>query len=364
MKLLIGGVTAIVLGVGAMVFFIYHDPSSTNAKNNPFPDINEPIEPEHHTPIVLSPLPEEGKDKPSQFGADRVKDDVKPAAFDGKRAMKYLESICALGPRVSGTKQMKKQQELIKAHFEALGAKVTFQSFEAKQNSVKGTVPMTNIIVSFQPEKKRRVIICSHYDTRPIADQEPDPRDWRDPDKPFLSANDGGSGVALMMEMANHMKDLKTNVGVDFVIFDGEEFVYVTKGGRKDRYFIGSEYFANEWKKDKNRCDYSAAILLDMIAGKNLYLPVETNSYRFHKPLVEEIWGIAREQNVRAFTWKEGHEVQDDHLSLQKVGIPAIDIIDFDYVHWHRLADTPEACSPASFEDVAKVLSVWLQRTK
>lgn len=337
MKLLIGGITVIVLGVGAMIWF--HHSSSAS------PNVDVP----------------EGQEKPSQFGADRVKDDVKPVAFDGKRAMTYLKSICDLGPRVSGTKQMRQQQDLIKKHFEDLGAKVTFQSFDAKQNSIKGTVPMTNIIVSYKPEMKRRVIICSHYDTRPIADQEKDPRDWR---KPFVSANDGGSGVALMMEMANHMKDMKTNVGVDFVIFDGEEYIYVPEGRDRDRYFIGSEHFAKTWRQSKNRSDYSAAILLDMIAGKNLQLPFEINSYRYHKKLVDEIWGIAREQNAKAFVYRDGHEVQDDHLALQKVGIPAIDIIDFDYAHWHKLTDTPDACSADSFEQVAKVLSVWLQRTK
>jgi hypothetical protein len=347
MKLLIGGMTLIALGVAMLFFF--------TSNNSARPE--------------LGPLPEEqqvseqDKDKPSQFGADRAKDgqDAKPVAFDGQRAMKYLQAICDIGPRVSGTKQMKQQQDLIKKHFEEFGAKVAFQSFEAKQNSVAGKVPMTNIIVSYQPEKKRRVILCAHYDTRPIADQEPDPRDWR---KPFVSANDGGSGVALMMEMAHHMKDLKTNVGVDFVIFDGEEYIFVTEGGMRDRYFIGSEHFAQEWKKDKNRCDYAAAILLDMIAGKNLRLPVEINSARYARKLCEEVYLIAREQKAEAFQWREGHEVQDDHLALQKVGIPAIDLIDFDYVHWHRLTDTPAACSPASFEQVAKVLSVWLQRTK
>ena len=138
---------------------------------------------------------------------------------------------------------MKKQQELIKKHFEDLGAKVQFQNFNAKQNSVKGKIEMTNIIVSFQPDKKRRVILCSHYDTRPIADQEPDPRDWR---KPFVSANDGGSGVAFLMELGNHMKDLKTNVGVDFVFFDGEEYIFETEGPNKDRYFFGSEAFRED----------------------------------------------------------------------------------------------------------------------
>ena len=252
-----------------------------------------------------------------QFGSDRVKagQDAKPAAFDGKRAIKYLEAICDLGPRISGSTAMKKQQQLIKKHFEDLGAKVEFQSFTAKQNSVKGEVEMTNIIISFQPDKKRRVILCSHYDTRPIADQEPDPRDWR---KPFVSANDGGSGVAFLMELGHHMKELKTNVGVDFVIFDGEEYIFKAEGANKDIYFIGSRHFAQTWKKSKDRCDYSAAILLDMIAGKRLNLPLEVNSYKFHPDLCKEVWGIAREQNVKAFQPQWGHEVQPgDRSRLQ-----------------------------------------------
>ena len=308
----------------------------------------------------------DGQDKPSQFGADRVQGgaDDKAVPFDGKRAMKYLQSVCDIGPRMSGSRGMKKQQELIKKHFEDLGAKITFQSFAAKQNSVVGTIDMTNIIVSFDPDKKRRVILCSHYDTRPFADQESDPRDAKKPDA-FISANDGGSGVAFLMELGHHMKDLKTKVGVDFVFFDGEELIFQTAGPKKDRYFLGSEYFAQTWIKTPGRPDYSAAILLDMIAGQNARFPVEVNSYRKgSKRLVEEIWTIARDQNVKAFVWQKGYEVQDDHTELQKVLIPAIDIIDFDYPFWHKLADTPEKCSGASMEQVSKVLSVWLQRTK
>jgi hypothetical protein len=173
------------------------------------------------------------------------------------------------------------------------------------------------------------------------------------------------------MELGNHMKDLKTGVGVDFVIFDGEEYIYRNENtdprsdrSTHDRYFIGSQYFAQNWKKSKDRCDYAAAILLDMVAGKNLRLPVEVNSARHYEGLCREVWMIAQEQNARAFRWERGHEVRDDHLSLQKVGIPAIDIIDFDYEHWHKLSDRPENCSAESMEQVARVLSVWLQRTK
>jgi glutaminyl-peptide cyclotransferase len=299
----------------------------------------------------------------SKFGIDRVKGDkdIKPVAFDGKRALKYLEKICEIGPRISGTKSMRTQQELIKKHFEDLGAKVVFQNFEATQNSVRGKTPMSNIIVSFQPDKKKRVILCSHYDTRPIADREEDPLDWK---KPFVSANDGGSGVALLMELGNHMKDLKTNVGVDFVFFDGEEFIYKTDGPNKDRYFIGSQHFAQTWRQSKNHCEYSAAILLDMIASADLNLYLEHHSWNRFPDLCREVWTIAKEQNCKAFQPRVKHEVLDDHLSLQAVGIPAIDLIDFDYVHWHKLTDTPANCSADNMEQVAKVLSVWLQRTK
>src|SRR5262249_44801768 len=151
----------------------------------------------------------------------------------------------------------------IKKHFQDLGMKVREQSFEAKQNSQPKAVPMTNLIVRYFPERDRRVILCTHYDTRPIADQEPDERKWREP---FLSANDGGSGVALLMELGHHMKDLPAKVGVDFLLFDGEEYVF----NKSDKYFFGSDHFAQAWKKDKDRPDYKAAVLMDMIAGKGV----------------------------------------------------------------------------------------------
>jgi hypothetical protein len=348
MKKLVGVLAVIAVGVGFMLWLNMNGTAKHNDKKDDLDDDKSDLY---------------ASEQQGQFGVDRLKDkkDIKPAAFDGDRAMKYLRAICALGPRISGTKAMREQQQLIKKHFEALDVKVTFQTFMAKQNSVKGEVEMTNIIVSFQPDKKRRVILCSHYDTRPIADQEKDPRDWH---KPFLSANDGGSGVALLMELGHHMKDLKTEVGVDFVIFDGVEYIYRTERPNEDRYFIGSEHFAKTWKNSKDRCVYSAAILLDMVGGKNLKIPVELHSLRRYRGLCEEVWEIAREQNATAFRPEPGYEVRDDHLSLHKVGIPAIDLIDFDYVHWHKLTDTPDNCSGQSMEQVARVLSVWLQRTK
>src|SRR5947208_839951 len=151
----------------------------------------------------------EAQDKPrTEFAQDRVGgagEAPKPIDIDAKRVMGYLELICNIGPRQSGTPGMKRQQDIIRGHFDALGLKVQEQTFDAKQTSQRNAVGMTNLIVAIHPERKRRIILCSHYDTRPIADQEPDPRKWREK---FISANDGGSGVALLMELAHHLPKL------------------------------------------------------------------------------------------------------------------------------------------------------------
>jgi hypothetical protein len=252
---------------------------------------------------------------------------------------------------------MKKQQELVENHFKKLDVKVAYQRFDARQRSARRAVSMANMIMSYHPDRARRVVLCSHYDTRPIADQEDDVRMWR---RPFVSANDGGSGVALLMELANHMKDLKTNVGVDFVLFDGEEYIFE----RDDLYFFGSRYFANEAKKNRKKVTYTAAILLDMIGGKNARFPIEPNSEWHANKLLKEVWGIAAELKCTAFRDTKGRAAEDDHIPLNRAGIPAIDIIDFDYPHWHLLTDVPRNCSAEPMAQVAKVLSVWLQRQK
>src|SRR5579875_3861262 len=158
------------------------------------------------------------------FAADRP-EAVLPVAFDGQRAYGYLEALCRIGPRISGSEGMKKQQQMLEKHFKEQGGIIEWQRFNATQKSDprRQAIPMANLIVSWHPDRKRRVILCTHYDTRPLADQESDARNWR---KPFLGANDGGSGVALLMELGHHIKDMKTDVGVDCVFFDGEEYVF------------------------------------------------------------------------------------------------------------------------------------------
>lgn len=306
-------------------------------------------------PVVKSP-------DADAFAADRF---TPPIPFDAKRAMSYLADVCKIGPRMSGSDGMKKQQELLESHFKPLADRLTWQRFEATQRSVKRPTPMANLVVSWHPERVRRIILCSHYDSRPHADEEVDARRWREP---FISANDGGSGVALLMELANSMKNgLDTPVGIDFVLFDGEEYVF----DRNDEYFFGSKHFAREYHKvrtkERNAPLYVGAVLLDMVGGKNARFPVEQNSWFKAAPLVKQIWGVAAELKSPAFRPTELSKVpvEDDHMPLNQIGgIPAVDIIDFDYPHWHRTTDVLENCSGESLEQVAHVLTTWLQRVK
>ncbi|MFL5338935.1 MAG: M28 family peptidase [Gemmataceae bacterium] len=298
--------------------------------------------------------PKKGRD---EFASDQAKDMGKTIAFDAGRAMGYLRDLCDIGPRISGSEGMAKQQKLLQEHFEKHGGKVTLQRFEAKQVSRKDPVAMANMVVTWNPDKERRVIFCGHYDTRPIADQEPERRKWT---QPFVAANDSASVAAWMMELAHHMKEFSPNVGIDFVLFDGEEYIFEPGN---DKYFFGSEHFAAEYRKQK-QTRYLAGVLLDLFAGKNAKYPVEQNSAFWAGAVVEDIWKTAAEIGVTAFENRRGPTVDDDHIALNKAGIPTVDVLDFEYRHWHRLTDLPDMCSGESMAQVAKVLLAWAQKIK
>jgi glutaminyl-peptide cyclotransferase len=285
--------------------------------------------------------------------------------FNGERAYGYLKDICAIGPRVSGSEGMRQQQAYLKTHFEKLGGKVSFQEFKPHNPLDGKPVPMANLIVEWHPERKERILLCAHYDTRPFPDQDPIDRRGI-----FLGANDGASGAALLCELAESMPKLKSTYGVDFVLFDGEELVY---DGNRDPYFLGSEHFAREYAATPPAHRYKCGVLLDMVGDAQLQIYREVNSQRTpqQKQIVNEIWGIARDLGVREFLFGQGHEVRDDHLALNEIAkIPAIDIIDFDYPntrgpnYWHTTQDVPERCSPLSLAKVGWVLKTWLEKVK
>lgn len=282
--------------------------------------------------------------------------------FNGERAYQHLKDICALGPRVSGTKGMAEQQALLEKHFTDLGGKVSFQRFEQRHPVDGSRVAMANLIVEWNPAAKERILLCCHYDTRPYPDRDPDPRKRKGV---FLGANDGASGAALLMELGRMLPELKMKRGVDFVFFDAEELVY----DDSHKYFLGSEYFARTYVGEPPGHKYVQGVLLDMVGDAELQLMQEVNSLRDPptRELIGEIWGTARKLGVSEFIPRGGHEVRDDHLALIHVArIPTCDIIDFDYPrprtnYWHTTHDTPDKCSALSLAKVGWVLHEWLR---
>ena len=289
---------------------------------------------------------------------------TKNIPFDGAQAYQYLKQLCALGPRASGSAAMLEQQQLLTNHFSQLGGRVLHQSFDVRHPQTGNPVSMKNIVVEWHPDRLERILLCAHYDTRPFPDL-----DRNRPRGRFVGANDGASGVALLMELGKHMPKLTGNVGVDFVLFDGEEFVFDEKRD-KDYYFVGSTHFSRSYIALPPEHRYRCGVLFDMVADAKLELYHERNSLRFAKSLVGEIWGTAQQLNVEEFINKPRHELRDDHIKLNEIAhIPTCDIIDFDYPrpgarqsYWHTENDKPEKCSGASLAKVGWVIHEWLKK--
>ena len=298
-------------------------------------------------------------------GSKLTLDDI---PFDGQRAYEHLVAICDIGPRISATQGMYKQQEYLRSQFEKLGGSVSLQEFEVRHPENGARVTLANMLVQWHPEKKERILLACHYDTRPFPDQDPDPRKRHGR---FIGANDGASGAALFCELAQHMRSLKCPYGVDFVLFDAEEFIF---DPNRDPFFLGSEHFARQYAAEPPSYRYRCGIVVDMIGDKELQLYREPNSLKTRdtQKLVADIWSTARSLGVVEFIPQTRfEEIRDDHLALNNIaGIPAIDIIDFDYPrargasYWHTTKDLPENCSALSLAKVGWVLKEWLERVK
>jgi len=211
-----------------------------------------------------------------------------------------------------------------------------------------------NTVVSWHPDRTSRVLLACHYDTRPFPDQDPVPANRT---RPFLGANDGASGVALLMELGHHLHAVETKLGIDFIFFDAEELVY--KDG--DKYFLGSTYFATQYRDAPPAHRYVCGALLDMVGDKDLKIFQERNSLSYAPTVTRQIWAAAARAKVKEFIQHRKHEIRDDHLPLNEIArIPTCDIIDFDYPYWHTRNDVPAACSGDSLIKVGRVLLEWL----
>jgi hypothetical protein len=285
-----------------------------------------------------------------------------PPAFSGDRAMAHLEAIAAIGPRPSGSPGMEKQRDLIVKYFRAVGGRVRSQAFQIRDRRTGEPVRMENIIVEWHPDRADRILLGAHYDTRPFPDRDP-----VEPRGVFVGANDGASGVAVLMELAGAMPSLRGPVGVDFVLFDAEEYVVA----QRDPYCLGSNFFAREYAATQQKGDapfrYRAGVILDMVADKNLEIWQEQHSASWPdtRPVVDAIWEVAARVGVRQFVPRPKYAVEDDHVPLRMVGrIPTCDVIDFDYPQWHTTQDTAENCSAESLDAVGRVMLAWLREQK
>ncbi|UCF04809.1 MAG: M28 family peptidase [bacterium] len=273
--------------------------------------------------------------------------------FDEDSSFRFLTEQCELGPRYPGSPEHRRLQRYLVDRLTEFGANVSLQSFDGVLTT-GDTLHLINIIGNYNTGARKRLLLGAHYDTRPRADRDPDPENR---DLPILGANDGASGVAVLLEIARLLGGSKPPVGVDIVFFDGED--YGEEGVAQD-YILGSTYFVRHLKG----YEPFAVIIVDMIGDRDLSIPKEGFSKAASSDLLEEIFSIAGRLGIEAFDETEGAAIIDDHLPFIQAGIRAVDLIDFDYPYWHTLEDTPDKCASESLGCVGRTLMtyIWAQR--
>ena len=276
--------------------------------------------------------------------------------FDGKKAFDELVTQVDFGPRISGTKGHDKTQKYLTDKLKQYADLVSDQNFEYvdKRDSTK-IYKGSNIVASFNisPDVKERVLLAAHWDSRPFADNDPDSNNHK---LPVPAANDGASGVAVLLEMARLFSISKPDVGVDIVFFDLEDIGDESKDipeATRNPFGIGSVMFV------KNNPAYRPAfgILLDMVGDKNLRIPKEVYSNERAKYVIDKVWDAAKDVNATAFKDEIGVPIMDDHIVFLQHNIPVIDLIHTPFPsYWHTVNDTPDKCSNESLQQVGNVL--------
>lgn len=253
--------------------------------------------------------------------------------FNAQNAFKYIEKQCEFGPRNPGSEGHKKCKAFLVEELKKFTPRVKEQNFQYEDNERKVTLDLTNIIASFG-DQEQRILLCAHWDTRPFADRN-DPFS----EEPILGANDGGSGVALLLEIAKHISEnpLK-NYGIDIVFFDAEDWGYE---GDAEKFCIGSKYFA----ENMEGISPVYGILVDLIADKNPTYKMDGYSLYYASDYLYKVWKKAQSLGYTEFADENLGYIIDDHVGLLLKGYPVIDIIDLDFPQWHTLQDTPENCS-------------------
>lgn len=282
-------------------------------------------------------------------------------SFSADSAYSYLAKQVEFGPRVPNTDAHRRAGDWIVAELQRHGAVVTEQKADLK--AFDGTIlHARNIFGQINPDASRRVLLLAHYDCRPWADQDPNPENRK---RPVDGANDGASGVAVILETARQLKAAGSEAGIDFLFVDAEDW---GTDGDDDSWAMGTRYFA----QNPPVAGYSPdlAILLDMVGGKGASFPREYFSQQNAPQINDAFWAAARAAgHSDRFPNKLGGAVTDDHIELLKVGIPAIDIIEYlpgsgFNPNWHTLSDNLDNISVETLGAVGESLMQFLSSQK
>ncbi len=267
----------------------------------------------------------------------RSQPETDPVIFDGQHAYADVQTQVAFGARTPGSEGHVKVREWMRDELAGAGWQVEVQVSEATGH------PIQNIIAKRRDESPQ-IIIGAHYDSRMFADNDTDPANHS---KPMPGANDGASGVAVLLELARSLPETKAHVWL--VFFDAEDNGNIEGWD----WILGSREFV-----ENNSFQPRAVIVVDMIGDADLNIYKERNS---NPELTDEIWAIAKNLGYESkFIPEYKYSMIDDHTPFLEVGIPAVDLIDFDYPYWHTIQDTPDKVSAESLEIVGKTLWTWV----
>jgi glutaminyl-peptide cyclotransferase len=264
--------------------------------------------------------------------------------FDKTQAWNYLQVQVDFGFRVPGTTEHKQCRNYLLAELKKYCDSAELQEFSELLGP--GQIKMWNIIGRINPGAERRVLLMAHWDTRPTADKNiPSKRN-----QPISGANDGASGVAVLLELARVFSQHQPTLGVDILLTDGEDY-----GPGLGQMFLGAEYYAKNMTQAEVN-SYNYAILLDMIGDKSLDIHPERNSESCAPQIYATALVISKDMGYRGFKEANSYLIYDDHLSFMKRGMKIYDFIDFNYEYWHTTEDTADKCSPESLEVVGRTI--------
>jgi Zn-dependent M28 family amino/carboxypeptidase len=249
------------------------------------------------------------------------------------------------GPRVPGTDAHRRCGDWLVAELTRRGAKVDEDAFPYRDPEGR-TWPLRNILGHIGPAGTGRLLFVAHWDSRPWADRDPDPARRQDP---IPGASDGASGVAVLLEVARVLEGETLPRGVDILFTDGED---LGRSEHPEGFCRGTRHFA-----EKPLTAYWRAVVLDMVGDADLHLPVEEYSLERAPEVVDWVWERGTALAPQVFSTAMNGAVYDDHMPLLEAGLPAADVIDFDYPAWHTHADDEAAVSAASLATVARVMA-------